>query len=311
MAYLSGPSYALVMNRVVAIYPPLGFSERGQRENNEDYILPAAGQATTDHRLFVVCDGVGGAEKGEVASSIAAESLVSYFNYHEDKAVDAQFVKNALLFIEEAFEQVIADDTDTDLKGMSTTLTLLSLHPQGVTIAHIGDSRVYHIRNGQVLHQTHDHSLVNELIRTKQILPEEAANHPRRNVITRAIQGQSRPTSCTVYITQEVDKDDYFFLCTDGVLECIDNRDLTTLLTTDSLPDEQKIERLTDLCAGEAKDNYSGYLIRVADVAPIERLSNTGDLEKDAVGSYQLLMDTNENQLVQDDGRNWIQRLFS
>ena len=84
------------MNRVVAIHPPLGFSQRGQRDNNEDYVLPPTGQATTETRLFVVCDGVGGAERGEVASLLAAESLVNYFQTNLNEAIDARFVKAAL-----------------------------------------------------------------------------------------------------------------------------------------------------------------------------------------------------------------------
>ncbi len=299
------------MNRVVAIHPPLGFSQRGQRDNNEDYVLPPAGQATTDNRLFVVCDGVGGAERGEVASLIAAESLVNYFQTNPTEAIDARFVKAALAYVEGAFDQAIAEETDVDLTGMSTTLTLLSLHAQGVTIAHVGDSRVYHVRDGQILHQTHDHSLVNELIRTKQISPEEAAHHPRRNVITRAIQGSTRPTTGTVHITQDVAAGDYFFMCTDGVLECIDNQDIMYLLTARTLTDAMKIERLLSACADGSRDNYSGYLVRVAAIAPIERPTPTGDpLAKAPAKSFQLLMD-NDSGLARNDSPTWLKRLFS
>lgn len=297
------------MNRVVAIDSPLGFSERGRRENNEDYVLPPVGQATSDHRLFVVCDGVGGADRGEMASLIAAESLVNYFRTNEAAAVDVSFIKSALLHVEAAFDRAIAEETA--LNGMSTTLTVLSLHNQGVTIAHVGDSRVYHVRGGQILHQTHDHSLVNELIRTKQIQPEEAASHPRRNVITRAIQGKARPTTSTVYITQDVAAGDYFFLCTDGVLESLDNDDLTALLTAQTLSDDQKIERLLDWCADGSNDNYSGYLIRVTAVAPVERPSLTDDFDEQPVGGYRLLLDNGEEAAARSNGRNWIQRLFS
>ncbi len=299
------------MNRVVAIHPPLGFSQRGQRENNEDYVLPPAGRATTENRLFVVCDGVGGSERGEVASLIAAESIVNYFRSNPTEAIDARFVKAALAYVECAFDQAITEETDIDLSGMSTTLTLLSLHPQGVTIAHVGDSRVYHVRDGQILHQTHDHSLVNELIRTKQILPEEAAHHPRRNVITRAIQGSARPTTSTVYITQDVAEGDYFFMCTDGVLECIDNQDLMYLLSAHTLPDELKLERLLSACADGSRDNYSGYLIRVAAVAPVERPTPTSDpTASNPTTPFRLLID-GEPALDQSEGRTWLKRLFS
>lgn len=296
------------MNKVVTIYPPVGFSEPGQRDNNEDYILPPPRKGTEDARLFVVCDGVGGAERGEMASLIAAESITSYFRTRPEAAIDVQFIKKALCHVEEAFERAIIEEAE--LAGMSTTMTVLSLHPQGVTIAHVGDSRAYHIRDGKILHQTHDHSLVNEMVRMKQILPEEAAHHPRRNVITRAIQGRSRPTTSTVYITQDVAADDYFFLCTDGVLESIDNQDLCTLLTTSALSDSEKVDRLLELCIDCSKDNYSGYLVRVAGVAPVERSTPTADLDDESIAPFHLLVDGANARPDHQSDRSWLQRLF-
>lgn len=254
------------MNRVVSIYPPVGFTQQGQRDNNKDYIVPPMGRATHHDRFFVVCDGVGGAQRGEVASLLAGESLQRFAKQHADAPVDSSFVREALQYIEAAFDRAIADESDANLAGMSTIMTMLSLHERGVTIAHVGDSRVYHVRDNQVLHQTDDHSLVNELVRTGQISPEEAAMHPRRNVITRAIQGSNSPTTATVYVTQDVAPDDYFFLCTDGVLECIDTPHLVDLLADTVHSDQEKVASLLVSCADGSRDNYSGYLIRVADV---------------------------------------------
>ncbi len=254
------------MNRVVSIYPPVGFTQQGRRDNNEDYIVPPLGRATHHDRFFVVCDGVGGAQRGEVASRLAGESLQRFAKQHADAPVDSSFVREALQYIEAAFDRAIADESDANLAGMSTTMTMLSLHERGVTIAHVGDSRVYHVRDNQVLHQTDDHSLVNELVRTGQISPEEAATHPRRNVITRAIQGSASPTTATIYVTQDVAPDDYFFLCTDGVLESIDTPQLVDLLADTVHSDQEKVTSLLACCADGSRDNYSGYLIRVADV---------------------------------------------
>ena len=259
------------MNRVVSIYPPVGFTRQGRRDNNEDYVVPAADKATPADRLFVVCDGVGGAQRGDLASLLAGQTIAAYARSHPEAAVDSSFIRSALLAVEEAFDRAIADEREVSLAGMSTTLTLLSLHDRGVTIAHIGDSRVYHIRNGKVLHQTDDHSLVNELVRAGQITPDEAANHPRRNVITRAIQGSTNPTQATVYVTQDLAPDDYFFLCTDGVLECISNDDLTYTLLSHTLTDRQKVESILDCCAEQSRDNYSGYLVRVAEVETLNQ----------------------------------------
>lgn len=336
------------MNRVVSIYPPVGFTRQGRRDNNEDYIIPTVGRATPADRLFVVCDGVGGAQRGELASLLAGETMLTYARNHPNAAVDSTFVRAALLTVEEAFDRAIADETDAHLSGMSTTMTLLSLHDRGVTIAHIGDSRVYHIRDGQILHQTDDHSLVNELVRAGQISPDEVATHPRRNVITRAIQGSANPTQATVYVTQDVLPDDYFFLCTDGVLESITNDDLTQTLLSHTLSDRQKVETILDSCADQSRDNYSGYLVRVADVEPIQQallpdddvvpmvlpqvqaqvtppepvhspirwqeptVEPVADPAEAAPESFQFTMDDEEEaRWRQQENRNWIKRLFS
>ncbi|MEZ0539605.1 PP2C family protein-serine/threonine phosphatase [Fibrella arboris] len=335
------------MNRVLSIYPPVGFTRQGRRDNNEDYVVPAVGKATPTDRLFVVCDGVGGAQRGELASLLAGETIVSYTRQHPGLQIDSSFVRAALLAVEEAFDRAIADETDANLLGMSTTLTLLSLHEQGVTIAHIGDSRVYHIRDGQILHQTDDHSLVNELVRAGQLSPDEVATHPRRNVITRAIQGSEHPTQATVYVTQDLAPDDYFFLCTDGVLESISNTDLTQILLSHTLNDRQKVELILDSCAEQSRDNYSGYLVRVAETAPIEQsilsdevmpvVSPQVQLETAPVlaepsltpltepmpepvegaaeatpDSFQFTMDDDEEaRWRQQENKTWIQRLFS
>jgi hypothetical protein len=189
---------------------------------------------------------------------------------------------------------------------------------------------VYHIRGEQMLHQTTDHSLVNELVRAKQITPEEALNHPRRNVITRAIQGSGRPSSITVYITQDVAPGDYFFLCTDGVLECLRNEDLLRILSTGTLTDSQKISHIMRACFDGSRDNFSGYLIHVAEVVPLAALPDPADalppLNEDVPtrispptanvptpasvpepsGDFSLLLDDPTPR-----ERGWLQRLFS
>ncbi len=250
----------------ISIAPPIGFSEQGRRANNEDYVLPPPGRAEPADRLFVVCDGVGGAQKGELASFLAAEAINRYVQHHPGEAIDAPFIRAALKATEVAFDEAIDRQPDEHLRGMSTTLTLLSLHSRGVSIAHVGDSRVYHIRNGQVIHQTEDHSLVNELVRSGQIRPDEAASHPRRNIITRAVQGSFSPTNATIYTSPDVLPGDYFLLCTDGVLETFDTPALLDWLGRDA-PDAHKVAELLARCAETSRDNFSGYLVRVTDVA--------------------------------------------
>ena len=128
----------------IKLYPPLSIHELGQRGNQEDTIFPAKGKATAEDCLFIVCDGMGGHEHGEVASETFATALARFFEgrVSPDVVLTDQALADA---IEAAYLQLDAVD-DGNFKKMGTTLTLVYFHRGGVTAAHIGDSRIYHIR---------------------------------------------------------------------------------------------------------------------------------------------------------------------
>ena len=139
----------------IELYPPLSIQEIGQRPNQEDSV------AEWSNRLFVLCDGMGGHEKGEVASQTVCQSLVKWF---EANIKDDSFTDNQLReAIEYAYQQ-LDQYADGSPKQMGTTLTLLYISNNGITAAHMGDSRIYHIRPGVgVLYQSRDHSLAFDL----------------------------------------------------------------------------------------------------------------------------------------------------
>ena len=235
---------------------PIGLSERGKRANNEDSIYPL--QPHTTDRLFIVCDGVGGATKGNIASRLVCDTFANVFQ--DIKMSDVHFIETCLLEVEEVVEKYTIANPES--MGMATTLTLVHFHENGVTVAHVGDSRIYQIRNGQILYRSEDHSFVQDLVRTGIITQEEAAVHPKRNVITRAVQGKQRPTKADVYILQDIQADDCFFLCSDGILESVTDAVLChTLASADS--NEQKIKEIKELCEAKSRDNFSCYLIQV------------------------------------------------
>lgn len=129
-----------------------------------------------------------------------------------------------------------------------------------MSIAHIGDSRVYHIRGEHILFCTEDHSLVVELKKQGLLAESERAS---RNVITRAIQGDTiKPTKADVYLSDDLQTGDYFLLCTDGVWDCLPNKDLLQLLAQES-SDETKVEIIRQRCAEKSNDNYSLILVRI------------------------------------------------
>ena len=241
----------------ISLYPPLSIQEIGQRPNQEDSI------AQWDNRLFVLCDGMGGHEKGEVASQTVCQSLVKWFgeNIKDDSFSDDQ-LREA---IEYAYQQ-LDQYADGNPKQMGTTLTLLYIHKQGVTAAHIGDSRIYHIRpNIGTLYQSRDHSLVFDLFQAGEISYEEMQNFTQKNVITRAMTPglENRHRADIIHIT-DIQSGDYFYMCSDGMLEQMSNDELMSVFSSEET-DEEKQKRLIEATANN-QDNHSAWLIHIKEV---------------------------------------------
>lgn len=249
----------------ISIFPPLSLHEIGQRTNNEDNIFPLKGEATVSNTLFLVCDGVGGAAKGEVASALACETFASFFAEKGNFVSTESDIRTAVAMAQQKMDDYLAIH-GTSAKGMACTLTLLHLHAAGATIAHIGDSRVYHIRGKDILFQTQDHKLVNDLVKYGAITPEQALNHPQRNVITRALQAASvQEVDADVQVIADVQAGDYFFLCSDGILERVTDVILTEILAKKKTNDA-KMQAIFELCQGYSKDNFSAYLVQIKEI---------------------------------------------
>lgn len=244
-----------------SICPPLGFTFQGQRENNEDSVYPEVGMATPQNRFFIVCDGVGGAQKGELASHIAVSGFSDYLNAHTASDFSEEVIGDALGHVQQKFDEMLA--VQHLLKGMATTFTLVAFGEDAVHVGHIGDSRIYQIRNGTIIYKSEDHSKVNFLLKSGLISAEQAQNHPERNVIMRAIQGSHRDTKIEIHALTDVLPGDYFFQCTDGVLENVNDDALSQILGSEET-NPRKLQLILNLCDGNTRDNYSGYLVQVA-----------------------------------------------
>ena len=254
----------------ITIHQPLYIFEIGQRANQEDCLYPTGEKATSEDRLFVLCDGMGGHEHGEVASQTVCKALGNWFS---DNEVQAQLLTdNQLLAALEYAYNALDTKDNGGIKKMGTTLTLLYIHARGITAAHIGDSRIYHIRpqssspsgrlGGAILYQSRDHSLVFDLFQSGEISHEEMATFPQKNIITRAMQPgeENRMRPDIVHIT-DVQPGDYFYMCSDGMLEQMTNEELAALLSSD-ISDEEKRNQLIKATANN-KDNHSAWLIHV------------------------------------------------
>ena len=179
-----------------------------KRLRNEDAIVLAS-------PLFAVADGMGGAKGGQLASQLAA----AVFNDHaSSSAIDGETRLRAL--VTEANRQVFARaQSDSSLAGMGTTVTATVLDETRLAIVHVGDSRAYRMRDGVLEQLTEDHSLVAELVRSGRLTREEAALHPQRAVITRALG--TDPTVAADVIDTDTQPADIYLLCTDGLTSMV------------------------------------------------------------------------------------------
>ena len=254
--------------------------EYGRRKDSsgqphqEDCIYPGIGKLSDSDRTFILCDGMGGHDAGEVASATVCEAISRSLldGGHDKDGVFSEEDFSAAL--EAAFDALDVKDTHA-AKKMGTTLAFLRLHDEGAFIAHIGDSRVYHIRPGKtgkdtvILHETSDHSLVNELVKAGELTQEEARSSGQKNVLTRAMQPNTanRPNA-DVYTTSDICAGDYFYMCSDGMLEQADmdcGASLRNIFSEEGGKASDKVKILRRV-SERNKDNHSAFVIYIEEV---------------------------------------------
>ena len=265
------------MKYILNAYSIWEYGKRVDSDGNphqEDCIFPAHGQQKETDRLFILCDGMGGHEAGEVASSTVCTAMSnSVFenapDFEGDFSDDILYkaISDAFLALDE-----LPSANVSAAKKMGTTMTFLKFHSKGCTIAHMGDSRVYHIRPGQgredtrILFKTRDHSLVNDLIRIGELTPEEAKLSKQKNVITRAMQpNMERHPKADVYHTADIKKGDYFYMCSDGMLEQMEDDNILFNFSEATGNDENKVNILTQ-ATSQNRDNHTAIIIHILDV---------------------------------------------
>lgn len=188
------------------------------RPINEDrYLVPEEGDS-----IVLVADGMGGHKAGEVASETAAQTIRACAVKMHGREIS---IKTALKWVRQA-NQIIyrMANEKPECMGMGTTMTFLYFMDKHALLAHVGDSRCYRIRDGRIMQLTKDHSLVAELVRIGEITPEQARNHPYRNIITRALG-----TDDDVAVDAQdipVEENDVYLLCSDGLSNYLEEDEL-------------------------------------------------------------------------------------
>ena len=233
---------------------PFGLTDAGKvRQNNEDAMLVGDGE---DETLFVVADGIGGFEAGEVASSLAVDVLRGL---HPDKTFKAA--------IGEANRRILAAGRDDEkLSGMGTTVVAIRFggtqREPLAEIAHVGDSRAYLVRGGEMNPITEDHSLVAELVRSGDLTRDQAAEHPQKNLITRALGADEEVDVDTAVLP--IEAGDRLLLCSDGLSDMVSEAGISEILA-ESPDDPERAARglLSAALDAGGNDNITVVVIDV------------------------------------------------
>ena len=244
----------------ISLYPPLSVHELGQRDNQEDALWPLV--PTEDDQLFVLCDGMGGHEHGEIASQTVSQAFGSWYNAKAIHPLNKTQVEDALAY---AYAQLDQKDSG-EIKKMGTTLTLLYLGSEGAIAMHMGDSRIYHIRPGVgILYQSRDHSLAFDLYQSGEITHDEMQTFAQKNIVTRAMTpGEDNRHHPDIIQITDIQPNDYFFMCSDGMLEKMNNEELVTILSR-NISDEEKQQQMIAATSNN-QDNHSAWFIHIKDV---------------------------------------------
>ena len=210
------------VNLNAAVVSDRGLSKK--RPLNEDSFL-----SDPERRIFAVADGVGGAQAGEVASQTAMEVLDEAFRHLEQGTDIEDLLEIAIQRANSSIHRMSREHPK--LSMMATTVVALHLDGHIATIGHVGDSRLYRLApDGKLHRETADHSVVEEEVRAGRMTPEQASNHPSRNVISRALGAEE-----TVEVdlkTMEVEDGTSFLLCSDGITRHIPDPEIRSLLTS-------------------------------------------------------------------------------
>ena len=235
----------------------IGKSDSGlKRTNNEDCFM-----VRSELGFCLVADGMGGAAAGEIASRIFAETTLELFSSSAGRSEKEtiELVQRAFNFANERILSHVKKNPHH--KGMGCTAELMAFSDKGFIIGHIGDSRTYCLRDGQLKQLTEDHSLVQNQIDQRLITPSEARNHPLRNVILRAV-GIKKKLALDL-IRGITFSGDLFLLCSDGLSDMVDDNQIRNILFS-TAPLLQKAEKLIE--SANAAGGHDNITVVLADI---------------------------------------------
>ena len=221
------------------------------RKNNEDALL------VTEPNIFVAADGMGGAAAGEVASKLLVDTVKNFLSEIpeplDEKVLSKSILKASAAIMRETYK-------NPDLRGMGTTATILHIYNGQAYFAHVGDSRLYRLKNSFLEQITLDHSYVETLVRNGELTPEQARVHPMKNILTQAVGATSDLEVETGNF--KIEGGEIFLLCTDGLTNMVEDAAIKKILAESQSPADDLIQAALD---NGGHDNITAVVVCVAD----------------------------------------------
>ncbi len=230
-----------------------------KREKNQDSYAIIDGSKNGPY-FFIIADGMGGHNSGEVASKMAVDFAVNYVegnNIEISRSNLPGFVKTMIGKANAGIYNKSLEKLEHN--GMGTTFIVAAVKGENVQIGHIGDSRVYFINNKKMRKVTSDHSLIEELVKSGSITKEEAVNHPRKNVITKAL-GCMSEVEIDIYEVN-AEKGDIMLLCTDGLTNMVDEERIESILLENDDPEKACEALINKANSSGGEDNVTVIVI--------------------------------------------------
>jgi len=219
-------------------------SEKGKREINEDSLEFQCG------KFYVICDGIGGNGNGQIASKLVVETV-------KESLLKSKSILEAI----EESERVLSlyKKNNPNTEAMATTIAVAEILDSRILVSWVGDSRVYQFRDDKIIFKTSDHSWVAEAIKKDILSPLEALFHPRANELTKSIKDSSKPSKLEQTLIEDIQSNDYFLICSDGITESWIDSDLEELFSrlNSSYYITSKLEKE---CEIYSDDNYTAIV---------------------------------------------------
>lgn len=279
------------------------FTQQGKRSNNEDCL-------GRNDALLTVCDGMGGHNYGERASAFVVEHMLQ--KNETLKPLSKTDIQQQLNEVQSSLNKLL--ETEPELEKMGTTFTGIFKTQDVWYAAHIGDSRIYVFRPKEhKLWHTWDHSLVGELMRTREITIEAGRFHPMSNRISKAIiaQKENKFASASIVKIDELKNGDILLLCSDGVVEAWGDWDLVQLFSDESLTFEQKCDKLAKQCDNTSKDNNTAIIAEIEE-ADAFSYGNNDELEwttfEEVEADYRQYLKDEEQEEPEENMENHLQQ---